>query len=84
MQGATLTAGIADCGGVLDVVGSSESMTAYVILSRLTSADGLLLLRAFAPELFRQGAAAGPRCLLKLLRARLAGGETYGIAEATE
>ncbi|CAK0869630.1 unnamed protein product [Prorocentrum cordatum] len=95
MQGATLTAGLADCGDVLDLVGSSEAMTAYVILSRLTSAEGLLLLRAFAPELFRQGAAAGPHCLLKLLRARhgpdaaTAGGpageaQEYGRAEATE
>ena len=43
IQGATLSAGLADCGDILDLVGSSEAMTAYVILSRLTCADGLLL-----------------------------------------
>ena len=46
-------------------------MTAYVILSRIKAATGLLLLRAFAPDLFKMGPVAGPHCLIKLLRARL-------------
>ena len=45
-------------------------ITSYVILSRLKSASGLLLLRAFSPFLFRQGASPGPGCLRKLLLAR--------------
>ena len=45
-------------------------MTAYVILSRVKRAHGLLLLRAFSPELFRMGMAPGPYCILKLLRHR--------------
>ena len=45
-------------------------MTAYVSLSRVTKADGLLLLRTFNPELFTMGASPGPHCLLKLLRTR--------------
>ena len=52
-------------------------MTAYVILSRIKSVDGLLLLRAFAPDLFRMGPVAGPHCLIKLLRARLLDSSTY-------
>ena len=68
IQGATLKAGLADCGDVTDRVGSSEAMTSYVILSRLQSAAGLLLLRAFSPMLFRQGEPSGPHVLLKFLR----------------
>ena len=70
IQGATLQAGLADCGDVTDVVGSSDAMTGYVILSRLTAATGLLLLRAFSPVLFRQGEPPGPCVLLKWMRSR--------------
>ena len=38
--------------------------------SRLTAADGLLLLRAFSPYLFTMGTAVGPSCLLDFLRQR--------------
>ena len=51
-----------DCGGL------SELMTIYVIFSRVKSADGLLLLRAFCEQMFQMGALPGPYCLLKLLR----------------
>ena len=70
IQGATIPAGIADCGDVTDFGGLSELMTTYVILSRVKSADGLLLLRAFCPNMFAMGALPGPTCLLKLLRYR--------------
>ena len=40
MQGATLKACLADCGDLLDLPGLSELMTTYVILSRVTTADG--------------------------------------------
>ena len=62
-------------------------MTAYVILSRLRSAMGLLLLRAFAPDLFRMGPVPGPFCLMKLLRARLSDSSTkdsYTCKEARQ
>ena len=65
IQGATLKAGLADCGDVTDGVDSSEARTAYVISSRMQSAAGLLLLRAFSPALFRQGEPPGPHVLLK-------------------
>jgi len=71
IQGATLTAGLADCGDILESVGSTEAMTAYVILSRLTSANGLLLLRALSPELFTMGSAPGPFCLLEICTSSL-------------
>ena len=48
-------------------------MTTYVILSRVKSADGLLLLRAFCPNMFAMGALPGPSCLLKLLRYKFSG-----------
>ena len=70
IQGATLRAAIADCGAVSDAGGLSELMTTNVILSRVKSADGLLLLRAFCANLFQTGALPGPYCLLKLLRHR--------------
>ena len=68
IQGTTLAAAIADCGDIADLVGLSEVMTVYVILSRVKSADGLLLLRAFCQNLFQIGALPGPYCLLKMLR----------------
>ena len=70
IQGATLQAAIADCGDITDVGGLSERMTVYVILSRVKSAMGLLLIRAFCPELFQMGVLPGPYCLLKMLRRR--------------
>ena len=73
IQGATLPAAIADCGDVSDAGGLAELMTTYVILSRVKSANGLLLLRAFCANLFQMGALPGPYCLLKLLRHRFAG-----------
>ena len=83
IQGATLCAGLADCGDVLEAVGSSEAMTSYVILSRLTSADGLLLLRAFSPYLFTMGTDAGPSCLLEHLRRRFQqGNDSPSVEEA--
>ena len=54
------------CGGL------SELRTTYVILSRIKSANGLQLLRAFCADLFQMGALPGPYCLLKLLRHRFA------------
>ena len=68
IQGSTLSACLADCGDILDRTGFSEFLTAYVILSRVINADGLLLLRAFSPELFAIGPPPGAHCLLRLLR----------------
>ena len=70
IQGSTLPAAIADCGDVAECGGLSELMTTYVILSRVQSANGLLLLRAFCPNIFQMGAPPGPYCLLKLLHDR--------------
>ena len=89
IQGASLEAAVADCGDLQTACGMTEMMTAYVILSRITKADGLLLLRAFNPALFRMGTAPGPHCLLKFLRNKFRRIETpgsahgYGLAEAT-
>ena len=45
-------------------------MTTYVILSRVKSAKGLLLLRAFCANLCQMSILPGPYCLLKGLRHR--------------
>ena len=87
IQGATLRAAIADCGDVSDAGGLSELMTTYVILSRVKSANGPLLLRAFCANLFQMGALPGPYCLLKLLRSCFAGSAQdadYSPADAIE
>ena len=68
IQGTSLDHGLAECGDILSTPGLSETLTTYVILSRLRRAHGLLLLRAFSPFLFRMGCPPGPQCLLKLLR----------------
>ena len=67
VQGMNLSAELAECGDIFDTPGISEMLATYVILSRVRKADGLLLLRAFSPYLFRLGSAPGPYCLLKLL-----------------
>ena len=73
MQGETLNAELADCGDITALPGLTEMLTTYVILSRVRKADGLLLMRAFSPYLFRLGMPTGPYCLLKLLRKRFSG-----------
>ena len=73
MQGQTLDAALADCGDIRELPGLTEMITSYVILSRVRKADGLLLMRAFSPYLFRLGSAPGPACLLKLLRRKFTG-----------
>ena len=73
MQGKTLEAELADCGGVTSLPGLTEMITNYVILSRVRRADTLLLMRAFSPNLFRHGRPPGPYCLQKLLKFRFSG-----------
>ena len=88
IQGVTLDAMLAECGDILDHPALAEMVTTYVILSRIKKATGLLLLRAFAPNLFRMGSAPGPHCLLKLLRRRFSTASSdiadYTAADATE
>ena len=76
---------LADCGDVTDPAALKDMLCAYVALSRVRRADGLLLLRAFSPYLFAQGPPPGPHCLMKLLRARLGDTrvETYSLADAS-
>ena len=72
VQGMTLDGLLADCGDILDSPGVKDMLAAYVSLSRVTTADGLLLLRTFPKALFSKGAPPGPTCLMRLLRSRLA------------
>jgi hypothetical protein len=70
MQGESLNAMLADCGDIWNLVTLSQMLTCYVILSRLRTAHGLLLLQPFSPRLFSQGEPPGPQCLLEFLHAR--------------
>ena len=70
VQGMTLAALLADCGDAFDNIALKDMLAAYVTLSRVRVADGLLLLRAFSKYLFRQGPPPGPHCLMRLLRAK--------------
>ena len=65
IQGTTLDVELAECGDIFSTVSLADMVTTYVILSRVKKADGLLLMRAFSPYLFRLGDAPGPHCLLK-------------------
>ena len=71
IQGYTLDAELADCGDTMTQFGTTEMVTAYVILSRVRSAATLLLMQVFSQDLFRLGSPPGPACLMKLLRRRL-------------
>ena len=69
IQGVTLEAVIAECGDLWNIGRLCSIVSAYVILSRVKTAHGLLLLRAFAATLFQQGEPPGLWCLRKLLQA---------------
>ena len=81
MQGTSLEAALADCGDALSLGELKDMMIAYVILSRVKKASGLLLLRPFSPYLFQQGESPGPYCLLKLLRARFSARSNVSAGE---
>ena len=83
-QGETLPAEIGDCGDIFTAPHMTESLTAYVMLSRITRIDTLLLTRAFSPDLFRLGPSPGPACLLKLLRRRFANGHPGNLKAFSE
>ena len=68
VQGENLDAELAECGDIFTPPSLSAAVIAYVILSRVKDAAGLLLLRAFSPVLFQMGPPAGPVSLLTWLR----------------
>ena len=82
IQGETLEAELAECGDVFDTPPLKDMLSAYVVLSRVKRAVGLLLLRAFSLYLFRHGPPPGPHCLMKLLREKLT--KTDNAAEYTQ
>ena len=58
--GENLPTGIVDCLSVEDTPRPEDQWKAYIGLSRLTSADGLLLAQPFAPYALPPGSLAGP------------------------
>ena len=78
---------MADCGDVMDAPNLKRMLAAYVAMSRVRKADALLIVRAFAQDLFSQGPPPGPHCLMKLLRAKCTaapGSLQYTLDEANE
>jgi hypothetical protein len=63
-QGMTLAAAIVD----LCFDENMDPATAYVSLSRVKTADDILIMQAFGIQAFTQGSPLGPRMLLKKLR----------------
>ena len=51
-----------------DNVNLESMLMAYIGLSRVKSADGLLLVEPFSPLLFKQGDLPGPTVLMQFLR----------------
>ena len=66
-----MTIGILDCLSVEDTPRAEDHWKAYIGLTRLTSADGLLIAQPFAPMFFRQGPLLGPTLLMQFLRNEL-------------
>ena len=66
--GESLKTGNVDCLGVDDTPRAEEQWKSYIGISRLTTADGLLIAQPFAPMLFRQGPLLGPTLLMKFQR----------------
>ena len=62
IHGATLRPAIAEGGDDWDDGGLSELMATNITMSRVKSANRLLLLRAFCANLFQMGALPGPYC----------------------
>jgi hypothetical protein len=63
-QGLTLDAAMVD----LCFDESADAATAYVALSRVRSADDILIMQPFTLDLFQKGMPIGPKLLLKKLR----------------
>ena len=57
--------------GVDDTPRAEDQWKAYIGISRLTSADGLLVAQPFAPMLFRQGPLPGPTLIMQFQRGEL-------------
>ena len=70
VQGLTLEAMLLECLGFKDNVKMDTMLQSYVGLSRVKLAIHMLLLRAFSPKLFQQGAPQGPALLMDVLRRR--------------
>ena len=59
-------------------------MMAYIGMSRVKRADGLLLVEPFSPCLFQQGSVPGPSVLMEYLRGHLKHEELKEVLENLE
>ena len=69
--GRTLESAVPDLGTIEDVPNSQRAMEGYIAVSRVTSAEGLIIAQPFAPALFRQGPAPYPTLLLQVLKGKM-------------
>ena len=68
MQGASEIAVIVDCFTVDHCAKYSETLAAYIGISRVRTKEGLLIAEPFSPALFCHGQPPGPEMLMKVHR----------------
>ena len=73
--GQTLDAAIPDLGDEFSMPSQHGAMRGYIALSRVTSADGLLIAQPFSPLLFRMGPQAWPSLLFAVLQGKVSASE---------
>ena len=71
--GYTLEAALADCLSWDTTPTRDHMIRGYCTMSRTCFAETLLVMRPFAPMLFRQGELPGPRLIMEFWRGRLSG-----------
>ena len=69
--GQTLDVAIPDLGDEFNIPSQHAAMRGYIALSRVTSADGLLIAQPFSPLLFRMGPQAWASLLFAVLQGRV-------------
>ena len=69
--GQTLKTAIPDLGDEFCTPSQSAAMRGYIALSRVKSADGLLIAQPFSPVLFRMGSPPWPTLLFDVLHGRV-------------
>ena len=68
MQGASKVAVVVTCFAVDDCAKHTDTLAAYIGLSRVRTKEGLLIAEPFSPALFCHGQPPGPEIVMKVLR----------------
>lgn len=71
MQGTSEKAVIVDCLAVDHCSKTTDSLAAYIGLSRVRTKEGLLIAEAFSPALFCHGQPPGPEMVMKVIHRQI-------------